>query len=203
MPDDSNYEAVPYPVTSFPESHPRRLHSVAHLFGLETPPIDTARVLELGCAVGGNIVPMAYSLPNTKFIGIDIVSSQIEQAKTFSDAVGVKNLDLRAASIMDVSREQWGEFDYIIGHGVFSWVPPDVQEKILAIAGEQLSPRGVAYLSFNTFPGWHARMWVRDAMLFHTETIADALQRARAARDFIAALVQSPFPAAKTGQLQG
>ena len=201
---DANYDQVPYLVTSFPESHPRRLQSVAYLFGLETPPPIDCRVLELGCAVGGNIVPMAYSLPASQFVGIDIVASQIDLAKKFAESVGVQNLDLRAASIMDVNREQWGEFDYVLAHGVFSWVPPDVQEKILAICGEQLSPHGVAYLSFNTYPGWHVRMWAREAMLFHTKDIVDPLARARAARDFILTLAQSPFASGdKSALLRG
>src|SRR5439155_21315599 len=93
--------------------------------------------------------------------------------------------------------------DYIIAHCVYSWVPPDVQDKILAIAGEQISPRGAAYLSFNTYPGWHSRMWAREAMLFHTQNISDPIQRARAAREFITVLAQSPFPAGKSGPLQG
>jgi SAM-dependent methyltransferase len=204
MPAPSDYDRVPYLITSFPESHPRRLQSVAYLYGLETPPPIDCRVLELGCAVGGNIVPMAYSLPASRFVGIDIVASQIQRAKEFAEAAGVKNLDLRAASIMDLSREQWGEFDYIIAHGVFSWVPPDAQDKILQIAGRQLARNGVAYLSFNTYPGWHVRMWAREAMLFHTQGIADPIDRARAARDFIVALSQSPFASGdKSALLKG
>src|SRR5215212_2966841 len=134
----AEYDQVPYLLTSFPESHPRRLQAVAHLFGLEPPPPVDCRVLELGCALGGNIVPMAYSLPASRFVGVDIAASQVDAAKRFADAVGVKNLELRAASITDVSREQWGEFDYVITLGVFSWVPADVRDKILQIAGEQL-----------------------------------------------------------------
>src|SRR5580765_5112227 len=103
----SSYDQVPYLFTSFPESHPRRLHAVAHLLGLETAAPAECRVLELGCAVGGNIVPMAYSLPKARLIGIDLVASQIETAKKFAEGAGVKNLDLRAASITDVNKE-WG-----------------------------------------------------------------------------------------------
>lgn len=188
----TRYDQVPYPFSSFPETQPRRLQAAAHLLGLETPAPAECRVLELGCAVGGNIVPMAYSLPRAKLIGIDLVASQIETAKKFADASGVQNLDLRAASIADVTPE-WGKFDYIIAHGVFSWVPHDVAEKVLQICAEQLTPNGLAYISFNTYPGWHVRMWARDAMLFHADPFADPIQKARAARDFILALGQSPF----------
>src|SRR5688572_1285426 len=190
---ESSYDDIPYPLLSFSESHPRRLQAVAHVMGgLATAPPGQCRVLELGCAVGGNIVPMAYGLPSSRFIGIDLSAPQIAKAKSFAEAVGAtKNLELHATSIMDVTPE-WGTFDYIICHGVYSWVPPDVQDKCLRICGEQLSDRGVAYVSFNVLPGWHSRTPVRDAMLFHTEHIADPLERARAGRDFIVALAESP-----------
>jgi SAM-dependent methyltransferase len=99
----SSYDQVPYPFDSFPESQPTRLQAVAHLLGLETPAPAECRVLEIGCAVGGNIVPMAYSLPKATLIGIDLAASQIEIAKKFAEASGVKNLDLRAANVTDVT----------------------------------------------------------------------------------------------------
>ena len=154
----TSYDQFPYASYSFPDSHPRRLQAVARVLGLETAAPAQCRVLELGCAVGGNIVPMAYSLPKAQFIGIDLVESQIESAKKFAAACGVTNLDLRAANITEVTPE-WGKFDYIIAHGVFSWVPHEVAEKILQICAEQLAPNGVGYISFNTYPGAHMRMW--------------------------------------------
>ena len=187
----TSYEHVPYTFSSFPESHPRRLRATAHLLGLETPEPGRCRVLELGSAVGGNIVPMAYSLPGASFVGIDFVGSQIETAKEFAAATGVKNLDLRAASITDITPE-WGKFDYIVAHGVFSWVPRDVAEKVLQICAEQLAQNGLAYISFNTYPGWHGRMWAREAMLFHAEKFDDPIQKVREGRGFVAALAQSP-----------
>jgi len=192
---DTSYDQVPYAFYSFPESHPRRLHAVAHLLGLEAPAPAECRVLELGCAVGGNIVPMACSLPRAQLTGIDLVASQIETAKKFAAASGAKNLELRAASITDVT-PQWGKFDYIITHGVFSYVPHEVAEKVLQICAEQLSPNGLAYISFNTYPGWHVRMWAREAMQFHADEFADPMAKARAGRDFILALAQAPFTAA-------
>jgi methyltransferase-like protein len=187
-----HYDELPYWLLPLVESHPRRLHAIAHLHGLTAVSPNQARVLELGCAVGGNIVPMAYTLPGSQFVGVDLSQRQIRDAKTFAEGSDVRNLDLRCVSIMDVT-PQWGQFDYIIVHGVFSWVPPEVREKILQICGEQLSPRGVAYISFNCYPGSHARMWVREAMLFHVQNVKDPHARAQAAREFLIALNQSPF----------
>jgi SAM-dependent methyltransferase len=188
----TSYDQVPYISYSFPDSHPRRLQAVARLLGLETAAPAQCRVLELGCAVGGNIVPMAYSLPRAQLVGIDLVASQIESAKKFAAACGVTNLELRAANILDVTPE-WGKFDYIIVHGVFSWVPQEVAEKVLQICAEQLTPNGLAYISFNTYPGAHMRMWVREAMLFHGDAFSDPIEKARAGRDFILSLARTPL----------
>jgi SAM-dependent methyltransferase len=191
----TSYDQTPYVFYTFPETQPRWLQAVAHLFGLQAPAPAQCRVLELGCAVGGNIVPMAHSLPGATLVGIDLVASQIEAAKRFAAASGVQNLELRAADILDVT-PHWGQFDYIIVHGVFSWVPHEVAEKVLQICAEQLTPNGVAYISFNTYPGWHVRMWARDAMRFHSDGVADPIQKARVGRDFILELSQAPFTSA-------
>ena len=130
-----SYEAAPYPPAPFVESHPSNLQTIATVLGLDPPAIETARVLELGCATGGNIVPMAAALPGATFVGIDYSPRQIEEARGFANAVGASNLRLELRSILDIDRD-FGTFDYIIAHGVFSWVPPDVQDKILRICRE-------------------------------------------------------------------
>jgi hypothetical protein len=41
---------------------------VAALHGLDAPPVTRCRVLELGCASGGNLIPMAGTLPDCRFV---------------------------------------------------------------------------------------------------------------------------------------
>ena len=85
--------------------------------------IRRCRVLELGCASGGNLIPMAMDFPDSEFLGIDLSARQIEAGKVHLANLKPRNIELRAASIMDVDAG-YGQFDYIICHGVFSWVPP-------------------------------------------------------------------------------
>src|SRR5258706_11514490 len=118
------YDEVPYHSYSFPETHPDRMATVAHLFGLKPPSPAKCRVLELACASGGNLAPMAELYPESEFVGVDLASRQIEDGKKFLAPLKMKNLDLRHASIMDVD-DSYGKFDYIIAHGVFSWVPAE------------------------------------------------------------------------------
>src|SRR4051812_41655243 len=133
-------------------------------------PVDRCRVLELGCAGGGNLLPMAETLPQSTFFGIDLSPVQIGHGQRIIRALGLTNLRLEAMSILDVP-EDFGEFDYIIAHGVYSWVPPAVQQKILDLCAAHLAPQGVAYLSYNTYPGWHLRQMAREMMLYHVAGI--------------------------------
>jgi methyltransferase-like protein len=190
----STYDEVPYRSYSFPEAHPDRMATVAHLFGLTPTSPAKARVLELGCASGGNLAPMAALYPSSQFLGIDLSKSQIDQGKEFLAPLGLDNLEIRNASILDVD-ESYGKFDYIIAHGVYSWVPEQVQNKILAICRDNLTPNGVAYISYNTLPGWHMRGMIRDMMIYHTRRFRGAkarIDQARALLDFLTKSVSGP-----------
>ena len=148
-----SYDEVPYTSLPFLQTHPDRLACLATLFGLQPPALDACRVLELGCASGGNLVPMAVALPRARFVGVDLSPVQIADARTVVAALALDNIEFRAASIADVD-DSWGAFDYIIAHGVFSYVPPAVQQRMLEICARQLTPHGIAFISYNTLPGW-------------------------------------------------
>jgi methyltransferase-like protein/SAM-dependent methyltransferase len=186
----NSYDEVPYDSHPYMQTHPSRLSTVATLFGMNPPPLEKCRVLELGCASGGNIVPMAEGLPESWFVGVDYSARQIADGERMVRHSGLRNVSLRHASILDVD-DTYGPFDYIICHGVFSWVPDAVREKILAICSKHLTLNGVAYVSYNTYPGWHMRGLIRDMMRFHAlrfDTPTQRVQQARALLDF---LVQS------------
>lgn len=184
----TSYDEVPYESHPFPQTHPSHLAVIATLFGLTPPPPDRCRVLELGCAAGGNLLPMAEALPHSQFVGIDLSSRQISDGQRILDALGLTNVRLLCASIMDID-SSWGKFDYIVCHGVYSWVPDQIREKILTICAEQLTDQGVAYVSYNTYPGWHMRGMIRDMMRYHAlrfSTPTERIRQARALLDFLA-----------------
>jgi methyltransferase-like protein/predicted O-methyltransferase YrrM len=186
----SSYDAVPYSVGAFPQTRPDRLATIATLFGMTPARPSRCRVLELGCAAGGNIIPMATADPHSQFVGIDLSPRQIAEAQATARELGVRNLDLRALDILDLPADL-GTFDYILCHGVYSWVPPQVQDKILDICSNNLSPQGVAYISYNCYPGWHARGAIREMIWYHTEQFADPAVRVRAARGLLAFLAKA------------
>src|SRR5438128_2655913 len=150
-------------------------------------------VLEIGCADGGNLVPLAVVYPESTLVGIDLSQVQIAEGQETVRALGLTNIELGRQSVLDVTA-QLGAFDYVICHGVYSWVPADVQQKILEVCKENLAPQGVAYVSYNTLPGWHMRGAIRDMMIFHTQQFtapAERAEQARALLDFLAASVDA------------
>lgn len=186
----SPYDVVPYSVCAFPQTRPDRLAAIAMLLGLSPAPPHRCRVLELGCASGGNLIPLALVNPKSHFLGIDLSARQIDDGRRVARELALGNVDLRAMNIADLNADL-GPFDYILAHGVYSWVSPQVQAKILDICSRQLSPQGVAYISYNVYPGWHARAAVREMLLHHTRDLQDPAARVKAAREFIAFLAAS------------
>jgi methyltransferase-like protein/trans-aconitate methyltransferase len=178
------YDTVPYPSHAFVQTHPDRLATLATLFGLTPAPVDRCRVLELGCGNGANLIPMAFGLPDSQFVGLDLAGAAITRGRAMVQALELTNVTLHQCDLMDVP-EDFGEFDYIIAHGVYSWIPAAAQDKLLAICSAQLAPNGVSYVSYNAQPGGHVRTMLRDMMLFHVQHIVDPDERTREARTLL------------------
>lgn len=186
----NSYDETPYVSQSFPKSHPSHLAATAMLFGLNPPDIRYARILELGCAAGGNLLPIACTWPNSKCVGVDLSVRQIMEGRAIVSNLGLDNCELRHASIIDVDSD-WGQFDYIICHGVWSWVSEDVRSHIFQVCQNNLTENGVAYISYNTYPGWHMRGAIRDLMRWHTEKFMDPTQKVQQARAVLQFLCDS------------
>lgn len=167
---DTPYDQVPYPCNAYAQTHPDHLAVLARLHGLNPAPPERCRVLEIGCGDGGNLLPMAYALPESTFLGIDLAATSIESGLHHARAFGLKNIDLQALDLTRLRKEDIGEWDYIIAHGVFSWVPELVRGALLKLCREVLSPHGVAFISYNAYPGCHVRHMVREMLLYHTDT---------------------------------
>ncbi|MBU2549273.1 MAG: methyltransferase regulatory domain-containing protein [Proteobacteria bacterium] len=189
----ASYDQVPYTGHPIPTGHPERMATLGGLFGLDPAPVAGCRVLEMGCADGGHLIPMALHLPGSEFVGLDLSRRQIEMGQNMLREFGCANVRLEHAGIMDVD-PNWGVFDYIICHGVYSWVPAEVQERILAVCAENLADRGLAFVSYNTYPGWYGPEMVRNLMQYHTSGLTDpveCVQQALAVTDFVARFIQT------------
>ena len=180
-----SYDQIPYDSVAVTDTHPAYLSAIGKLLGLATGDAHRCRLLELGCAEGGNLIPMAAYLPDSHFVGIDLSARQIADGKALVQKLGLTNVTLVHQDIFDFNPEA-ASFDFIVVHGVYSWVPATVQKRILDICAVALAPGGLAYVSFNVMPGWHSRAMLRDMLLQHTTAGASASQRLAQAHEFLA-----------------
>jgi SAM-dependent methyltransferase/methyltransferase-like protein len=164
-PPGGDFNAIPYVSNAIVPSQPARLFALAMLFGLTPPAMETASILELGCASGGNIIPLAARFPRARFLGIDLTQRHIDEGRARIRALGLANIEIRQGDVTTLDLPE--SYDCVIAHGLYSWVPPAARDAILRIAARNLKPDGISYVSYNVFPGWQMRGIIRDLMLFH------------------------------------
>ncbi len=163
----TTYDEVRYSNFPYAQTHPDRLATVGALHGLRTPDPATARVLEIGCGAGGNVIAMAVSTPGVTAVGVDLAATAIEEGRGTIEAVGIANAELRHGDISDLRGGQLGEFDYIVAHGVYAWIPEPVRDHLLQAIHSHLAPDGLAFVSYNANPGGHMRRALREIGLWN------------------------------------
>ena len=186
-----SYDELPYISAAFAETSPARLEALASFLSLTPPPSKTAKVLEIGCSYGGNLFPFAIANPQAKVLGIDLSEVQINKAKELAVQMRVDNIEFKAKDICDFTDadvKDYGKFDYIICHGVYSWVPDVVKDAILKTIKRFLSPNGVAYVSYNVYPGWKIKDTIRDFLIFGTKDIKGEAAKVAKARELLKVL---------------
>ena len=189
-PDLNPYDEVAYPSLPISHTHPDRLATVGMHFGMRPAAVERCRVLELGCSSGANLLAMAVGLPESEFVGVDLASKPIARGKAMVEALGLKNLNLRQADLLEMAPD-YGKFDYIIAHGLYTWVPAPVRDQMMAICKASLAPQGIAYVSYDAFPGSYARVMVREMMLFHIRDFREPQQQLQQAVTLLKLLAKS------------
>jgi SAM-dependent methyltransferase len=181
------YEAVPYPGHAFAQTHPDRLATLAALFGLDAAAPADCRLLEIGCGDGGNLLPMAQALPRSTFVGIDTSPSAIAHARRIADEVALDNVEFHEVGIEQFQAPA-ASFDYAIAHGVFSWIPEHVRDRLLALVAHVLDEQGVGYVSYNAMPGARVPQTLRELLRLKLEGVTDPAERMARARRLLAML---------------
>lgn len=157
------------PKTSF-MINPTRLKAITKILGFDAPELENARILEIGCSYAENIIPISVGYENAEIYGIDWRKEHIEIANKKIQEIGLDNIKLKVIDILDYNGE-FGKFDYIICHEIYSFVEDTVKDKIMEIIQNSLKENGVAHISYNTYPGWKYLEMYREAMLFRKETV--------------------------------
>jgi SAM-dependent methyltransferase len=180
----STYDTIAYPSALYVQTHPDRLATIATLHGLSPAPVERASVLELGCGDGSNLIAMAYGLPEAHFTGIDLAAEPLRRGRRVTAEVGLKNISLLQFDVAKLPGAL-GHFDYIVAHGLYSWVPDAAREKILALCRALLTENGIAYISYNAYPGNHLRDLARQMMRFHIRQFREPLEQVRQGRTLL------------------
>ena len=185
------YDEVPYKCFPIEWTAPERLALASLLHGGPRPPLDTYRVLELGCGNGANLLPLAYYRRHATFVGVDGAHSQIEIADARKSALELSNIEFVHSDFLTAGDRLSGKFDYIIGHGIFSWVPNKIRDALLKLCAEHLLRGGLLYLNYNTRPGWNVRGMVREFLLAQTSGTISLRTRAELAQAVAAKIAAS------------
>lgn len=165
--DDNPYDELPYHSGPVPWATPEGLALTSLLHGGPRTPTANYRVLELGCGDGTHLIALAKGRPDAEFVGLDGSIQHIETAR--ARAIGLDNLCFVHADLRDATAKTDGRFEYILAHGVLSWVPDDVRDAILGLHRTRLARGGLVYLNYNAKPGWNIRGMVREFLLAQTE----------------------------------
>jgi SAM-dependent methyltransferase len=145
-------------------AHPVHIGTIARFYGVTSQVPAKSRILEIGCGTGMNCIALAVSFPGADIIGIDLSREQIRLGQNTLQELDLKNIQLFQKDLLDQDFN-FGNFDYIICHGVLSWVSEAVRKEILYIFKKFLSSNGVGFVSYNTYPGWKLRGLVREVFL--------------------------------------
>lgn len=183
-PAPDRYDAFAYPGFSYPNTHPDRLATMAILHGLSPAPVEHCRLLEIACGEGANLIPIAYAIPAGEFVGFDLARLPVERAQARICDLGLTNVRIFQGDVLEAGPDL-GRFDYIVAHGLYSWAPAPVRDRLLGLCSELLAPEGIAFVSYNALPGSYLRRMLRDAMLFGTQGVEDAELSVTAGLEFL------------------
>jgi SAM-dependent methyltransferase len=198
-PAGSAYEQLSYPGYAYAATHPARLEAVGRLLGLDPAPAATCRVLELGCGDGGNALSIAQSLPGAQVIGVDAAAAAVARGAELARAAGLENVELRVGDFESLSAEELDGVDYVVAHGVYSWIAPAARVALLACVRRCLAPEGIAFVSYNAYPGSYLRDMARDMLRYHLRDVEDPQARLAGAHELMETIVaiEEPSPYAR------
>ena len=158
LPDHDGYAGgLAYPAYFHREQTPAWLHASVAALGHRPPRIDQAFAwCDLGCGSALTALVVAACYRHAQVTAVDIDAAALAQARALAHAAGLDNLQLRQADLSDphsLAEVAAGGFDYVVSHGLWSWVSPAVQQVMVRSVAGALKPGGVMALAYMSHPG--------------------------------------------------
>lgn len=158
--------SIPYTRRAWSILVPARIDYVAAQAGMPVPDRRAGfSWCEIGCGYGLTANLLAASNPADQFVAIDLMPEHIDAAQAVANAAGLANLRLIAGDVCEIAPETLPDFDFIVMHGVYSWVPERVRIAIVNLISRKLRPGGRVLISYNAQPGWGRIHPIRDLLL--------------------------------------
>ncbi|MBT3914802.1 MAG: methyltransferase domain-containing protein [Rhodospirillaceae bacterium] len=178
---------TPYTWGYYGELSPIFLNYVSALNGHHPVPLeDSFSYCDLGCGFGVTTNGLAQLFPQGQFTGIDFNEDQITTATELAKDCGSTNVEFMALDINHVTDAELPQYDFIVLHGLFSWVDPGTRDNIRKFVADHLKADGLVYVSYNCMPGWAALAPLRDVVLTHTAGMTtDNLIKTQAGLDYL------------------
>jgi SAM-dependent methyltransferase len=186
------YDEVPYPGFACPETNPAHLEVIGRIFGTTPAAASSCNVLEVGSGDGTNLLSLAQSLPNSHFVGVDVWEEGVLRARRVANWCRLDNVEFRQGRLEDLDS---GQFDYVIAHGVYSWVEPRVSDALLKLFQRVLTPKGLAFVSYNVYPGSYLRQMAGEICRYHVRSVRAPEARIKACHELMQAVLRADLRA--------
>ncbi|MFD2261690.1 class I SAM-dependent methyltransferase [Lacibacterium aquatile] len=175
------------------ELSPAIITYALRLAGRRAPDIDKPfTYCELGFGQGMTLNALAAAFPHGEFWGTDFNPDHAAQAKMMADGAGLSNLKVFDASFQDFAEAATPQFDFIVFHGIWSWIIPEARQGILDFVRKKLKVGGAVYISFNALPGWGPAAPLRHLLYeFGRTQGGGTVDKIDKALDFATKLVES------------
>jgi ubiquinone/menaquinone biosynthesis C-methylase UbiE len=184
---DSYLTDTPYTWGYYAELNPAYLNYVCLLNGFAPRPLDRPfTYCDLGCGNGVTLAAQAQLFPEASFYGIDFNAEHIANASAIAEGGKLSNVKFIQADFSALDRNALPEFDFVVMHGVYSWIDPEARDRVREFVGAKVKPGGIVYVSYDCMPGWAALAPLREMMLQHTRAlVSDSATKASAGLDYV------------------
>jgi SAM-dependent methyltransferase len=171
----------------FAELAPAHLNYVAVLNGYQPRSLDRPfTYCELGCGNGQTSTVLAAANPNGRFFACDINPTHVQTARRWVEVGQVENLTVLEASFDQMVGTDLPDFDFIVLHGVYSWINPSTRRAIIDFIQRKLNPGGLVYISYNCLPGWASLAPLQRLMTeLGSPELADTAARVKPSLEFL------------------
>lgn len=187
------YDEVAYPAPVLSILTSDYLAAAGYMHGWRPPAPERASYLEIGCGDGYNLAGIGAVTPGGHCVGFDLSKAAVARGQAIVEAAGLRNVKISVGDIMDYPRS--GKvFDYIVSHGVYTWIPQHVRPAMLELIAKQLAPGGVAYVSFDALPAAGPKAYIHAFLMRELAGIEGFEQRCEQAVRLLAMMKRNQRP---------